>query len=131
MEPGGLRGLARGEEGFAMPFLNLHNDVLVFSDSARLAAGVVDDAGFPKARCVTSGLARLLEDLFFDPTRAATPSLEEIRCYGTEQSAGPDHPAVPLDVEGLERFVATQRGFELGTSEQPLGTIGTEVFEDD
>lgn len=108
-------------------YLNVTGDVLFFADASRLAGGIVDNGTHAKARCMTSGLARLLETLFFDPTRSRTTEFEEIRSVGSAS----DSPGHGHDMSGLESFVTTQEGFEFGATAQDLGPISTTFSEDD
>lgn len=108
-----------------MRYLNFSRDVLIFTDSQRLAGAIIDDSRYPKGHPVTSGFLRLLEDAIFDPDRARMPSYTELERISIE----PDGQV--RDLAGMDAFLATSPS--IGWTEQPgkMGDIASEEFSDD
>lgn len=106
-----------------MSFLNLSDDVLIFTDLSRSAGGVIDPSGPAVARAISAGLTRLIEDVYFDPDRSRTPSWGELATYG--RSGGEN------DLSGVLNFANTSECWTLGQSSQDLGPISTERHDED
>jgi hypothetical protein len=106
-------------------FLNLASDVLIFTDEARVAGGIIGDPEELTATAVTSGMVGLFESTYLASGQRKTLSFRSLaeRSEGLIGGGGPTEAAA-----GLEQFAETTTGFNVGQSPQRLGPIQTEVL---